>query len=79
MYGLSLGVQHMSEILPDPAYALLSGLNAATVGIIAVSAMQLARRAVTDPLTRLLVLFGGCASVHCGTLLYCWHSQLSPL
>lgn len=35
MYGLSLGVQQMNEILPGPVYALLSGLNASTVGIIA--------------------------------------------
>jgi len=34
MYGLSLGVQLMDEILPCPVYALLSGLNAATFGIV---------------------------------------------
>jgi chromate transport protein ChrA len=70
MYGLSLGVQQMDEILPGPAYALLSGLNAATVGIVALSAMHLARRAVTDRLTRLLVLFGGCASMLYSALWY---------
>ncbi|KIM34990.1 hypothetical protein M413DRAFT_32846 [Hebeloma cylindrosporum] len=70
MYGLSLGVQRMDEILPGPAYALLSGMNAATVGIIALSAVQLAKRAVTDPLTRMLVLFGGCASLCYSALWY---------
>ena len=70
MYGLSLGVQQMDEILPGPAYALLSGMNAATVGIIALSALQLAKRAVTDPLTRILVLFGGCASLCYSALWY---------
>lgn len=40
MYGLSLGVQKMPEKLPPPAYALLSGLNASTVGIIALAAVQ---------------------------------------
>ena len=40
MYALSLGVQRIGETLPDPVYALLSGLNASTVGIIAVAAVQ---------------------------------------
>lgn len=40
MYGLSLGVQRINEILPGPVYALLSGLNASTVGIVAVAAVQ---------------------------------------
>jgi len=70
MYGLSLGVQRMDEILPGPAYALLSGMNAATVGIIALSAVHLAKRAVTDSLTRILVLFGGCASLCYSALWY---------
>lgn len=33
MYGLSVGVSHIGEDLPRAVYALLSGLNAATVGI----------------------------------------------
>ena len=70
MYGLSLGVARMSETLPSPVYALLSGLNAATVGIIALAAVQLARKAITDPLTRLLVLFGGCAGLCYNALWY---------
>ena len=70
MYGLSLGVQRMNKTLPDPACALLSGLNAATVGIVAFSAIQLARMAITDRLTRLLVLFGGCASLCYSALWY---------
>jgi chromate transport protein ChrA len=40
MYSLSLGVQHMPEQLPSVAYALLSGMNASTVGIIALAAVQ---------------------------------------
>lgn len=70
MYGLSLGVQRMNKTLPGPACALLSGLNAATVGIVAFSAIQLARMAITDRLTRLLVLFGGCASLCYSALWY---------
>lgn len=40
MYGLSLGVQKMGTILPGAVYALLSELNASTVGIIALAAVQ---------------------------------------
>ena len=59
MYGLSVGISRIGGTLPDPVYALLSGLNAATVGIIALAAVRLAQRAITDKLTRLLVYFGG--------------------
>lgn len=40
MYALSLGVQKMPEKLPPIVYALLSGMNASTVGIIALAAVQ---------------------------------------
>jgi hypothetical protein len=40
MYGLSIGVQRIEDALPDVVYALLSGLNAATVGLIALAAVQ---------------------------------------
>lgn len=63
MYGLSLGIARVSEFLPDPVYALLTGLNAATVGIIALAAVQLAEKAITDKLTRIIVFFGGCAGI----------------
>ncbi|KAF2398274.1 hypothetical protein EJ06DRAFT_538853 [Trichodelitschia bisporula] len=59
MYALSVGVARISELLPAPVYALLSGLNAATVGIIALAAVQLSEKAVTDKLTRLLVFLAG--------------------
>lgn len=70
MYGLALGVQRIDNLLPDPVYALLSGLNAATVGIIALAAVQLARKAITNKLTRLLVLFGGGAGLCYNALWY---------
>lgn len=63
MYGLSLGVSRIGDTLPGPVYALLSGLNAATVGIIALAAVQLAEKAITDKLTRLLVFLGGAAGM----------------
>ncbi|KAI4169093.1 MAG: hypothetical protein LQ343_005956 [Gyalolechia ehrenbergii] len=59
MYALSIGISHVGDTLPDPVYALLSGLNAATVGIIALAGVSLASRAITDALTRILVFLGG--------------------
>jgi chromate transport protein ChrA len=63
MYALSLGVSQIGETLPAPVYALLSGLNAATVGIIALAAVKLSEKAITDKLTRGLVFLGGVAGM----------------
>ncbi|PGH09334.1 hypothetical protein GX51_00777 [Blastomyces parvus] len=70
MYGLSLGVQRIDEVLPDIVYAFLSGLNASTVGIITLAAVQLAEKAIKDPLTRILVIMGGCAGLCYNALWY---------
>jgi hypothetical protein len=70
MYGLSLGVQRIREALPPPVYALLSGLNASTVGIIALAAVKLAEKAITDDMTRILVIFGACAGFCYSALWY---------
>ncbi|KAK1823721.1 hypothetical protein LTR12_001907 [Friedmanniomyces endolithicus] len=70
MYGLSLGVARIDQLLPGPVYALHTGLNAATVGIIALAAVQLAEKAVTDRLTRGVVLVGGCAGMLYSALWY---------
>ncbi|KAF3230904.1 hypothetical protein TWF191_008746 [Orbilia oligospora] len=59
MYGLSLGVSKIGDKMPSPVYALLSGLNAATVGIIALAAVQLSEKAITDKTTRIIVFLGG--------------------
>lgn len=59
MYGLSVGISRVGSSLPLPVYALISGLNAATVGIIALAAVRLAEKAITDRLTRALVYLGG--------------------
>lgn len=59
MYGLSVGIVRVGSTLPNPVYALLSGLNAATVGIIALAAVRLSERAITDKVTRFLVYLGG--------------------
>lgn len=63
MYGLSLGVNNIDETLPRQAYALLSGLNAATVGIIALAAVQLSEKAITDQMTRSLVFLAAAAGM----------------
>ncbi|KAG8160946.1 hypothetical protein KVR01_009210 [Diaporthe batatas] len=70
MYGLSLGISQVGERLPAPVYALLSGLNSATVGIIALAAVQLAEKAITDKLTRIIVCFGGAAGILYSSLWY---------
>ncbi|KAL2869764.1 chromate transporter [Aspergillus lucknowensis] len=70
MYALSLGVQRIDETLPKPVYALLSGLNASTVGIIALAAVQLAEKAIRDKISRILVIFGACAGLCYSALWY---------
>ncbi|KAL8724433.1 MAG: hypothetical protein Q9166_007955 [cf. Caloplaca sp. 2 TL-2023] len=69
-YGLSLGIASIDERLPAPVYALLTGLNAATVGIIALAAVQLSQKAITDKLTRILVFLGGTAGMLYNALWY---------
>ncbi|PVF95992.1 hypothetical protein CPB86DRAFT_787407 [Serendipita vermifera] len=69
MYGLSLGVSRVGTVLPDPVYNLLSGLNAATVGLIALAGVQLSRRTITDGLSRTLLIFSACAGM-CYTALW---------
>lgn len=70
MYALSVGVGNLDRTLPEPVYALLSGLNAATVGIVAVSAVQLAEKAIRDKISRILIIFGACAGLCYNTLWY---------
>ncbi|CAM1507476.1 Fc.00g071170.m01.CDS01 [Cosmosporella sp. VM-42] len=70
MYGLSVGVSNISETLPRAAYALISGLNAATVGIIVLAAVELSRKAITDKMTRVLVFLGGAAGMLYNALWY---------
>lgn len=70
MFALSIGVQRMNEVLPAAVYALLSGLNASTVGIIALAAVQLAEKAIRDKLSRVLVILGACAGLCFNALWY---------
>ncbi|KAK9240705.1 chromate transporter-domain-containing protein [Lipomyces kononenkoae] len=63
MFVLALGVGRIGNNLPGPVYALLSGLNAATVGVIFVAAIQLSNKAITDKLSLALIFLGGAAGV----------------
>jgi chromate transport protein ChrA len=70
MFGLSIGVSNIQNTLPRAVYALLSGLNAATVGIIALAAVELSDKAVTDQLTRILVFLAAMAGMLYNALWY---------
>jgi chromate transport protein ChrA len=70
MYGLAVGIRRVDDTLPAPVYALLTGLNAATVGIIALAAVQLSQKAIKDKLTRILVFAGGTAGMLYNALWY---------
>lgn len=70
MFALSLGVSQISDTLPRPVYALLSGLNASTVGVVALAAVQLSHKAITDRLTRVLVFLGATAGMLYNALWY---------
>lgn len=64
MAALGAGVRKFPERLPSIVLALLTGLNAAAVGLIALAAFQLSNSSITDSVSRLLVLasasFGIC-------------------
>ena len=68
--GLAIGISKINEALPAPVYALLTGLNSATVGIVALAAVQLSTKAITDDLTRILVFVGGTAGMLYNALWY---------
>jgi chromate transport protein ChrA len=70
MFGLSVGVSNIGDSLPRAVYALLSGLNAATVGIISLAAVELSNKAITDKLTRILVFLAGAAGMLYNALWY---------
>lgn len=70
MFGLSIGVSSIQDTLPRAVYALLSGLNAATVGIIALAAVELSNKAITDQVTRILVFLAATAGMLYNALWY---------
>ncbi|KAF4980709.1 hypothetical protein FZEAL_3377 [Fusarium zealandicum] len=70
MYALSIGVSNIGESLPRQVYALLSGLNAATVGIIVLAAVQLSQNTITDRMTRVVVFLSASAGMLYNALWY---------
>jgi chromate transport protein ChrA len=70
MFALSIGVHNIDETLPRPVYALLSGLNSATVGIIALAAVELSEKAITDQMSRFVVFFSAAAGMLYTSLWY---------
>ncbi|KAJ5573155.1 hypothetical protein N7450_010139 [Penicillium hetheringtonii] len=61
--------QHRSEFT-HVVYAVLSGLNAATVGIIALAAVELSDKAITDKISRILVFLTASAGMLYNALWY---------
>jgi chromate transport protein ChrA len=69
MLAVGFGVSTIETQLPSVVYALLSGLNAATVGLVALAAVQLAERAISNNFTRILVCTTACLGLlYKGTL-----------
>jgi chromate transport protein ChrA len=67
MAGLAAGISRLPEELPEIALAILTGLNAAAVGLIALAAFQLSNSTITDRLTRAIVLISASAGI-------CYHA-----
>jgi chromate transport protein ChrA len=63
MLGVALGIRNVQSQLPDIVYALLSGLNSATVGLIALAAVQLSEKAITNKMTRLIICLTACVGL----------------
>ncbi|GAA6004819.1 hypothetical protein JCM11491_002244 [Sporobolomyces phaffii] len=55
----AFAVQRIPSTLPEIVFALFTGLNAATVGLVALAAYQLSNKVVTDQATRILLLASG--------------------
>ena len=70
MFAVALAIARIPDQLPVLVYALFSGLNAATVGVIAVSASMLSTRVITDQLSRGLVIATGCAAIPYSAIWY---------
>ena len=64
---LATGISELPAVLPPIVLALLTGLNAAAVGLIALAAFQLATSTITDKLSRALVFVTAAAGI-------CYHA-----
>ena len=65
-----MGIIQIGGKLPPLVYALITGFNAATVGIVALAAVFLSNKAITDIPTRILVLIGASAGLLYNALWY---------
>ncbi|XXH03495.1 hypothetical protein Hte_009900 [Hypoxylon texense] len=63
MYGLSVGISSIQGTLPRVVYAFLSGLNAATVGVIALAAVEMSTKAITDEFSRIVLFINASAAL----------------
>jgi hypothetical protein len=63
MLAVAVGINNIQTQLPDIVYALLSGLNSATVGLIALAGVQLSERAITNQVTRFIVCMTACVGM----------------
>ena len=63
MLSIGLGIRNIQTTLPGLVYALLSGLNSATVGLIVLAGIQLSERAIIGNMTRLIVCVSACICV----------------
>ncbi|ORY78580.1 chromate transporter-domain-containing protein [Protomyces lactucae-debilis] len=71
MLGLALGIRQINDILPEWVYHLLSGLNAAVVGLIAQAGYALAKKAATDTTTVIVLsLSAAIATLYSSQWLY---------
>lgn len=69
-YGLALGILQIHGKVPSSVLALTIGLNAATVGIIAHATVYLSQKAITDTISRVLVILSAAAGLLYSALWY---------
>ncbi len=69
-YALGIGVSKIGDTLPGPVYALISSLNGASVGIVALAAVQLSNKAISNRITTILVFLGGTSGMLYNALWY---------
>jgi len=69
-YALGIGVSKIGDTLPGPVYALISSLNGASVGIVALAAVQLSNKAISNRITIILVFLGGTSGMLYNALWY---------
>jgi chromate transport protein ChrA len=59
MFSMALAIRNVQNDLPNIVYAMLSGLNSAIIGVIALAGQQLAARAILNKMHLALVVLSG--------------------